>query len=190
MMNKDFELKMFVFLGGIIFLAILAQTRLRDKKRPQSLLCLFLVYVFFQCLNMIEFFPLTAFQMFSFPEENVALYYKFRAVREDGSEVALLPHRVLPMLADGRVKRYAGDSFENPSVAAEFARAYSKAYDRRIRKQGEPGIKEVHLEKWKWDFFRYPDDPERGYRLVRVIATPEGRTAIDGIEKEGHRAWS
>lgn len=171
--DKDFELKLFVFLSALSLGLILLFTKTRDKKRPFFLLAFFLAYVFFQCLHLIEFFPMTGFQMYSFPSEKAVKYLKMDVILEDGQKLNLAPHKVLPMLADGRTKRYARDSFKDPAVANQFAEVFRKAYDQRIRKAGEPGIREIRFEAWKWDFLNDPKDPEHGYFTQRVVGIPQ-----------------
>ena len=171
-MNKDFELKLFVYTAAVVFAVIVIFTRARESRRPKMLLTLYLGYLAFQCINMIEFFPLTAFQMFSFREDKAAVYQKLIPVLEGGSILNIPPHKVLPILADGRAKRYVVEALHDPKVAHEFAKAYSDAYDMKFRKVGDPGLKELRFEQWKWYFVNEPYDPDKGFAEERASASP------------------
>ena len=171
-MNKDFELKLFVYCASIMFGAIILFTKPRESRRPKMLLTLFLGYIVFQCMNMVEFFPLTAFQMFSFREDRAANYLKLVPVLEDGRIVQFPPHMVLPVLVDGRAKRYVEDALKDPQVAQEFAKAYADAYDEKFRQVDKPGIREIRFEQWKWHFMDDPFDPDHGFLVKRVIGKP------------------
>ncbi|MSR76736.1 MAG: hypothetical protein EXS63_00700 [Candidatus Omnitrophica bacterium] len=170
--NKDFELKALVGTAALAFLVIFIFTRTRQEARPKWILCLYGMYLLFQMIYRIEFFPLTAFQMFSFVEEKTVLYDKMVVILQDGKEVKIPDHQVLPILADGRSKRYVEEALKSPELANEFTTIYDKAYDRRFRKSGDPGIAEIHFERWKWNAFDDPRDPNRGFVIQRAIGKP------------------
>lgn len=177
-MNKDLELKFFVFAASLAFLCVIGFTRIKSPARPIGILSIYLAYLFFQCLHMIEFFPITAFQMFSYPEGKMVDYDKLTVLLEDGNELKIFPHKVLPVLKDGYTRRYISDAVEDPKVAQEFTDAFARAYERRIRKPGKPKIKEVRFEKWKWSFDRDPRDPNHGYVVKRSVAAPGSSEVI------------
>lgn len=172
MLSKDLEFKLFVYFALGILGVIIIFTRARESRRPKMLLTLFLGYLGFQLINMIEFFPLTAFQMFSFREEKAARYNKLIAVLDNGAVLQKQPHEVLPILADGRARRYVPEAVRDSRVAHEFAKAYSNAYDLKFRKVGEPGIREVRFEQWKWYFMNEPYDADRGFVEERAVGNP------------------
>ena len=173
MLHRDIELKILFFLGASFFLALLLMaSERREKKRPMLLLFFYLVYLSLQCLRPIEFFPFTAFQMFSFPEEKAAFYFKLIAVRQDGSLVATPPQKVLPILVEGLTKRYLPHALKDSDFAKVFANVYVRAYNERFRKAGEPPISEIRIEQWKWDFLRDPYDSHLGFPVSRTMARP------------------
>ena len=122
-------------------------------------------------MNMIEFFPMTAFQMFSYPEEKRVDYDKLTVILEDGKELKVRPHQVMPILKDGYTRRYISDAVRDPKVAQEFTDAFVRGYERRMGKNG-PKIREIRFEKWKWNFERDPGDPNHGYVAERSVARP------------------
>ena len=161
--NKDFELKALVIFIVVAVALIVFFTRVHQKKRPIAILIVFMSYILFQCIHMIEFFPMTAFQMFSYPEEpENAIYVRLVGVKADGTRVEAQPHQVLPMMADGRMRRYIPEAIESQEVKNQLTLAYAKGYEKRIRKPGGPKIKEVLFQEWEWNLSENPRDEKHG----------------------------
>lgn len=170
--TKVFEFKIFVLTLGVLFLAVLTMTRSGDKRRPQYLFALFMIYLVFQGFQYMEFYPLTAFQRFAKPEDRSAKYFQLVTKLEDGKSEKLPPEQVLHVLRNGRFKYFAKTVLRKPEMANEFATSYAKAYDRRIRKFNEAGVLEIEFENRKWDIARDLADENRGYTLKKIKGEP------------------
>ena len=128
----------------------------------------FLATTFLVWATRTEKFPLTAMQMFSRPVPLEPLEYVRPLVYyADGSSEQARFERWIGAVSDTRYRRLIRDwSPERVGLLHEFldaaaARANANAPpDRRVR-----GFR---LELRRWDFRRYPADPERG-RLERVL---------------------
>ena len=164
--------KVLALVGAILFVWILLGTKVQNKKRPFFLFCLYMTAVLLQLWKMGDFFPLSTFSAFSWPEEKAATYVKLTGLLDDGREVPVPPHKVLPLLKEGKIKFYVLRALQDQDGADDFAAAYAQAYEARYGKGGKEKVRELIFELWKWDFFYSPYDPDRGFVLRRVIGKP------------------
>ena len=171
-MIPNYEFKLFVALILTFFIFILTRTQSRDKSRPILLLVMYFGYLSFQVVMMVDFYPLTSFQKYSFPDDKAARYFKMKTVLEDGSRLDAKPDQILPFLKHDRVWRFAWDSLRDTKDANKFATYYAQAYEKRFSKQGKPKIAEVHFEDRKWFWEYEPHDPDHGFVLKRSIGHP------------------
>jgi hypothetical protein len=170
--TKVFEFKIFVLSLGVLFLAVLTMTRAEDKRRPQYLFVLFMIYLVFQGFQYMEFYPLTAFQRFAKPEDRAVKYTQLVTNFEDGSSRKLPPENILPALKHGRAKFFLKSVVRKPAMADEFATSYNRAYERRVRKAGDPLILDLDFENKKWDLERDPFDLEQGFQVKKIKGEP------------------
>lgn len=168
------EFKLLAIVLAVLFVAGLTMTRSTDKRRPQFLLALFLIYFSFQLFHFMEFFPITAFQRYSKPEERSARYYRMTPVLDGGQIVKEDPSDVLPVLGQGRMDYFLRRVFHSQEDADLLAADYQKAYAEKVQKPGDPDLLGIRYEKIKWDWRQDPYDPEKGYLLKRVLGEARG----------------
>ena len=161
---------------AVLLIAGLTMTRSGDKRRPQFLLVLFLVYFSFQFFHLMEFFPVTAFQRYSKPEDRSARYYKMIPVLDGGKAVEGNPSLALPVLGQGRMEYFLRRVFQSQTDADLLAADYQKVYDLKLRRAGEPELLGIRYEKRKWNWLQDPYDPEKGYLIKKMTGEPQGNS--------------
>ena len=174
MLNSVAEFKLLAVVLLVLLIAGLTMTRSGDKRRPQFLFALFLIYFSFQFFHLMEFFPVTAFQRYSKPEERSAQYYKMIPVLDGGQTVEGNPAEVMPVLGQGRMDYFLRRVFKSEADADLLAADYEKVYDRKILRPGQPEVLGIRYEKRKWNWLHDPYDPEKGYLAKKVTGEVEG----------------
>ncbi len=172
MWNHPLEFKIFVILGIVLFISILLTQKINTKGRPQFLFLLFTVFVCFQLRTFSEVYPFTHFPSYARSEDRTAQYFKVRCMVDGGTALSLSHRLILPVLANGRLKHFARSVFQNPGLSDSLAASYAGAYEKKVRKNVGPEVRELYVEKWKWDFLHDPYDPERGYMIQRFAGRP------------------
>lgn len=143
-------------------------------------------------LSLVEFYPLTAMQMYSRhrPDEGV-IYDKVLVTQRDGTIRRFRIRDVIGALADGRSKRAVDFSTGERQViiCQKLLRACAHQYNQTA----EYGQQATHLQvqRWEWNFRsqpKYPNFGEIKQRLVYNVATDKvtifgsnGQPAISGV---------
>jgi predicted DCC family thiol-disulfide oxidoreductase YuxK len=133
-----------------------------------------LVTILLSCwILRIEFYPLTAMQMYTRwgPIQPIT-YYKVLARYESGETSRAPLERAIGALADSRYRRVIADAFSPTHVerCKRYLTAVAAAYNRRA----SPGkrLTEFEIQKWDWDFVANPTDPSYGVLSERFVFSP------------------
>lgn len=123
----------------------------------------------------IEYFPLTAMQMYAIPNvSGTVSWYRVVARTLTGEVSRAYPEAVIPALKDSRYRRVSKLCFEpeQRQVCERFLQTTGRLLNAQIERQ-EP-IEALEVQRWKWNFRARPRHPDHGeiearYR-VRVLS--------------------
>lgn len=125
----------------------------------------------------IEYFPLTAVQMYTTPRltETVIPYYRVWAHTESGAVISgeQLMAETIPAMADGRSRRVIARCFSKQKrpICTDVLRSSAAIYNRTA----PPGqrIARFDVQWWEWDFATQPASHQPGSLIQTVtLATP------------------
>jgi predicted DCC family thiol-disulfide oxidoreductase YuxK len=121
----------------------------------------------------IEYYPLTALQMFTDTRSDVEAveYPKLVAVYADGNRERYFPENDAGILADLSDTRYRFRMIEGIESGDPYVRTVYRALIARHNERSsvDRQIERIELEQWAWNFRRNPDDASRG-TVMRTIA--------------------
>jgi hypothetical protein len=129
----------------------------------------------------IEYYPLTSWQLFVFPNTSGRITYNRVVARLESGQMApmRLEDSIGAMRFDGRYAPFLNMCFgrrhrrpRNPQVqdidvCRKFLMASGSAYNRKTRPGGR--VTQLEVQAWEWDFGRYPLDPNYGRVIDRVV---------------------
>lgn len=114
----------------------------------------------------IEFYPLSAMQMYSEARTSGEVeYFKVLATDAAGRRGPAQLADAVGALADARYRKVLYGSFEpgGRPVAEDLLRAVADRHGRA--RPPEERIVRFDVELWRWDYRRHPDDPDHGERV-------------------------
>lgn len=167
--SHELGFKFSAVVGVLLFIFVLLKTHIRQKQRPMLLFCLYAAYAALQAVLPLEFFPFTSFPLRSYPESKAARYVKVLKVMEDGSVLPMGSHPLLRTFSGGRSKSDQERIFSMPRDCDRFAKAYGTYEFNRDPRVGQPLVRELHIESWKWDWNHDARDADHGFLVKRMI---------------------
>lgn len=139
-------------------------------------------------VNRIEFYPLTAVQMYSFtPKDPESVeYYKVLLRRQSGETSRAHLEDVIGAMEDGRYRRPIIMCFvpKNVHICKKFLAASGAAYNRKA--QAGEKVTALEVQQWRWNFVADPADPEHGAIADRFILNLE----TNAVETDSGKAQS
>jgi hypothetical protein len=129
----------------------------------------------------IEYYPLTSFQLFVWPNTSGRVTYNKVVARLESGEMApmRLEDAIGAMRFDGRYSPFLSMCFGKPhrrpanphaediDVCRKFLMASGAAYNRKARPGGK--VTQLEIQAWEWDFGSHPLDPEYGRLIDRFV---------------------
>ena len=118
----------------------------------------------------IEFYPLTAMQMYTgWGPIGPITYYKALARYESGETSRAPLEEAIGALADSRYRRVIAEAFSPTRLARceKYLTAVASAYNSKV----VPGkrLTELEIQKWTWDFVADPSNPSHGVLSERFV---------------------
>ena len=137
------------------------------------------VILFSSLVYGIEYFPITAFGMYSERLESGAItYYKVRA--RDTAEIIQTAHleETIPALGHNRFRFRLGWCFEDATLGMckKLFLAAGQAYNKKVLPQQQ--VVGYEIERWVWDFRKNPKHPQYGHMDGRVAVDLRDKTVI------------
>jgi hypothetical protein len=129
----------------------------------------------------IEYYPLTSWQLFVFPNTSGRITYNKVLARLESGQLApmRLEDSIGAMRFDGRYAPFLNMCFgrghrrpPNPQardidVCRKFLMASGSAYNRKAPPGGR--VTQLEVQAWEWDFGAHPLDPKYGRVIDRVV---------------------
>lgn len=167
--SHELGFKFSAVVGILLFILVLLKTNSRHKQRPMLIFCLYAAYAALQAVLPLDFFPFTPFPIRSYPESRAARYVKVLKVMEDGSVLPVTAHPLLRTFSGGRSKYAQERIFNLHRECDRFAKAYGTYDFTRDPRVGQPLVRELHIESWKWDWVHDARDADHGFLVKRLI---------------------
>ena len=137
------------------------------------------VILFSSLVYGIEYFPITAFGMYSERLESGAItYYKVRA--RDTAEILQTAHleETISALGHNRFRFRLGWCFDDATLGKckKLFLAAGQAYNKKVLAQQQ--VIGYEIERWVWDFRKTPKHPQYGNMDGRVVVDLRDKTVI------------
>lgn len=138
---------------------------------PSLIILMLLVWVF-----RIEFYPFTAWQMYSVPNNSgTVTFHKVFLKRESGETSRAYFEDVIGATKAGRYGKATQGCFvpEKADLCQKFLAASAQAYNHQAR-AGEK-VTQFEVQQWLWDFRAYPLGPQHGTLAQRFVFEVKNR---------------
>ena len=123
-------------------------------------------------VTKIEFYPLTAMQMFTAhrnAEAGVVSYVRAVAYYEDGSSGLADFANWVGTKYNGRYRPLIRRAFQNEKGLAESKEFLDTAIMAANTREGAVRVRRVELQQWEWNFGEDPNNPNRGMLTDRYV---------------------
>ena len=137
------------------------------------------VILFSSLVYGIEYFPITAFGMYSERwESGASTYYKVWARNTSGIVQAARLEETIPALGHNRFRFRLEWCFDGAThgKCKKLFLAAGQAYNEKVLPQQR--VEGYEIEKWVWDFRKTPKDPQYGRMESRVAVDLRDKTVI------------
>lgn len=124
----------------------------------------------------VEFYPLTAMQMFSGKTTSGAIgYMKVLGHYDSGVVERIYPERIIPALFDTRYRLTLKGCFAEELQSVQTCGAFLETVAAVHNRTAEPGHKlaQIEIQRWQWNFLTEPTHPNYGRLAKRhVVEVP------------------
>ena len=152
--------------------AILNERSLLNSFKYPLVISGFIFTLMFCWLYRIEFYPLTAMQMFSGSNTSgIVTYHKLIAHYESGNSGKLEPVKIIPTLFDTRPRSITKMCFLQDKAkfnkCSSFMNSLITIHNNQVTQEGK--IEKLEVQRWTWDFHFHPGDGQYGNLVDRHI---------------------
>jgi len=144
----------------------------RAKLRHPIAISAFVILMLYCWFYRVEFYPLTAMQMFTGRNtDGVVTYMKVMAHYDSGETVRFYPEKLIPALFDTRYRITIRGCFSQKPDAVHICEEFLEVVSAVHNQAAQPGEKlaELEIQQWRWNFKAEPSHPSYGDQINRYV---------------------